>query len=612
MGASSRRRALWFGATVAFGFTLFSWRLIYLQVERHEHYAMVAAEKHSARQTIYARRGSIVDRNGVLLASNEPVKTVVVDGSLLHLGGKTGRKGGVKPAENRPDQCAEILARHLEMPYDVVRAKLDRKLKGAEGAPEEPSRYIVIKKEVSEWVAEALVRELAQKKIRGVLLEQESIRVYPNGGMGCHVVGFVNHDGVGQEGVERAMNDWLKGRDGYRFTERDRTGRELPAFRKLEAAPHDGHLVQLTLDMAVQDIVESELETLIKQYRPKMATCVVMRPGTGEVIAMANRPHYDLNQREGVSDEARKNRAIMDQIEPGSTFKVVTTAAALDQKLVKAETGINCENGKFTYGGSTLHDHGHGYGYLTVNDVIVKSSNIGVAKMGLMLGEARLYDYIRKFGFGERTGIQLPGEISGIVHPPHRWSKISITHIPMGHEVGATPIQVVNTMCTIANRGRLMIPQVVSSISSGSGEEVARFHPVEVREVIPADVCEKLIAALSEVVSKKGTAEKAFIPGFPVAGKTGTAQKIAPAGGYEHNKYVVSFAGFFPIQNPEFCILVLVDDAQAPSNLNYGGQIAAPVFSRIGQRVARLYNLSPQLEFMKMPPAVAQNAKGGH
>ena len=604
MSAHSRKRALWFGGMVAASFTIFSWRLVYLQVEKHEHYAAIATQKHSTRQTIFARRGSIVDRNGIPLASNEPVKTVIVDGYVVH--------SGKKAKDRQPEHCADILARHLELPYEVVRSKIERKIKSGDGEEEKASRYIVIKKEASEWVAEAMMAELAQKRVRGVLLEQDSIRVYPNGGMACHVVGFVNHDGEGKEGVERSMNDWLKGRDGCRFTERDRTGKELPAFRRLENPPHDGHTVQLTVDMALQDIVESELEVAVKQYRPKMATCVVMRPSTGEVLAMANRPHYDLNVRDGVSDESRKNRAIMDQVEPGSTFKVVTTAGALDQKLVKADSGINCENGKFTYGGSTLHDHGHGYGYLTVNDVIVKSSNIGVAKMGLMLGEQRLYEYIRRFGFGERTGVQLPGEISGIVHPPHRWSKISITHIPMGHEVGASPMQVVNAMCTIANRGRLMIPQVISAIRNSSGETVAEFPPVEVRQVIPVDVAEKLITALSEVVSKKGTAEKAFIPGFPVAGKTGTAQKISPTGGYERNKYVVSFAGFFPIEKPELCILVLLDDAQAPSNLNYGGQIAAPVFSRIGRRAARLYNLEPSPELMKLPPLVAQNPKGGH
>ena len=460
-------------------------------------------------------------------------------------------------------------------------------------------------------MAEALQKEFAEKSQRGLVLEQESIRVYPNGGMLCHVVGFLNHEGIGQEGVERSMNDWLKGHDGFRYTERDRRGKELVAFRRLERPPRDGDTVRLTVDMALQDIVESELDVAVKQYRPKMATCIVMRPATGEILALANRPHYDLNQRDGVKDEVRKNRAIMDQVEPGSTFKIVTTAAALDQKLVRADTVINCESGKFTYGGSTLHDHGHGYGELSVNDVLVKSSNIGVAKMGLMLKDQLLYEYARRFGFGERTGVQLPGEIPGIVHPPHRWSKISITHIPMGHEVGATPMQVISAMCTIANRGRLMIPQIVSSITDSTEERTTEFPPVEVRQVIPSEVAEKLVAALTEVVSKKGTAEKAHVPGFLVAGKTGTAQKISPNGGYEHNKYVVSFAGFFPADKPELCALVLIDDAVAPSNLNYGGLIAAPVFSRIGQRAARHLNMTPSPELMKLPAPLAQTESKG-
>lgn len=580
---------------MAVGFTLFSWRLIFLQVSEHEYYSSLAAEKHSTRQNLYARRGSILDRSGMVLAANEPVKSVVVDASVIR----------------HPEACAQILSKSLEISLPAIVEKISRHTWSEVEQKMKPARYIVIKKEVPENVAEEMMRELAAKKVRGVFLEQDSIRVYPNGGMLCHVVGFLNHEGVGLEGVERSMNDWLKGHDGFRFTERDRTGREMVAFRHLERPARDGNTVRLTVDMALQDIVENELDAAMRQWRPKMATCIMMRPSTGEILALANRPHYDLNQRDGVKDEFRKNRAIMDQVEPGSTFKVVTTAAALDRKLVRSDTSINCENGKFTYGGSTLHDHGHGYGDLTVNDVLVKSSNIGVAKMGLMLGDQSLYEYVRRFGFGERTGVQLPGEIGGIIHPPHRWSKISITHVPMGHEVGATPIQVVNAMCAIANRGKLMIPQIVSSITNPEGETVVEFPPVEVRQVVPEDVGEKVVAALAEVVSKKGTAEKAHVPGFQVAGKTGTAQKISPNGGYEHNKYVVSFAGFFPVEKPEICMLVLIDDAVAPSNLNYGGQIAAPVFSKIAQRTARHLNMTPSPEYIKVPGALAKNEKGG-
>jgi cell division protein FtsI (penicillin-binding protein 3)/stage V sporulation protein D (sporulation-specific penicillin-binding protein) len=469
-----------------------------------------------------------------------------------------------------------------------------------------PSPYVVVKREVSEFTAEALMKELSQRKIRGVSLEQDFIRVYPNGSMLCHVVGFMNRAGLGVEGVEREMQQWLSGHDGFRFTERDRTGKEMVAFRKLERPPRDGSNVRLTVDLALQDIVETEMDAVVTQFRPKMATCILMRPSTGEILAMVNRPHYNLNQRDGVPDEARKNRAIMDMVEPGSTFKLVTTAAALDCKLVKPDTEIYCEHGKFTYAGTTLHDSHHGHGSLSVHDVLVKSSNIGVAKMGIMLGSNQLHDYIKKFGFGERTEIALPGEIRGIIHPTHLWSKISITHVPMGHEVGATPLQVISAMCTVANRGLMMQPQIISSITDASGQVQAEYPPVEVRRVIPTEVAEMVVSALKEVVSRKGTAAAAHVPGFEVAGKTGTAQKTSPTGGYEHGKYVVSFAGFLPADKPELCGLVLIDDAHTGSIPNYGGTVAAPVFSRVAARAMRYLNKAPSPEFLKVPNPLAK------
>ena len=590
MAVSSRNRAFWIGAATAVLFTGVSLRLVDLQVARHGYYAGLALEKHSARQAISARRGSITDSRGEMLATNEPVKTVVVDASIT----------------KRPDDVAEILARHLQMPEDVVRQKIGRSIWSSPLESMIPSRYIVIKREVSEFTAEALMKELTQRKIRGVSLEQDFIRVYPNGSMLCHVVGFMNRAGVGVEGVEREMQQWLSGHDGFRYTERDRTGKEMVAFRKLERPPRDGSNVKLTVDLALQDIVETEMDAAVAQFKPKMATCILMRPSTGEILAMVNRPHYNLNQRDGVPDEARKNRAIMDMVEPGSTFKLVTTAAALDCKLVKPETGIYCEHGKFTYAGTTLHDSHHGYGELSVHDVLVKSSNIGVAKMGIMLGSNQLYDYIKKFGFGERTEIALPGEIRGIIHPTHLWSKISITHVPMGHEVGATPLQVISAMCTVANRGVMMQPQIISSIVDSTGQVEAEYPPVEVRRVIPAEVAEMVVSALKEVVSRKGTAAAAHVPGFEVAGKTGTAQKTSPTGGYEHGKYVVSFAGFLPADKPELCGLVLIDDAHTGSIPNYGGTVAAPVFSRIAARAMRYLNKTPSPEFLKVPNPLAK------
>ena len=543
-----------------------------------QEYTAKAAQKHVEKVPIYAKRGTITDLNGELLAQNQPIHTVVADGSLIS------------------DKAA--LAHLLAGPLGMDEARLTEKLSTQRESKTEnkkvPCQYIVLKTKVPESVAAEIRTGLLAQKLRGVRFEPDSERVYPNGQMLCHVVGYVNSDNTGVEGIERNLEEYLRGHDGYRYIERDRTGRELVPYRGQERASRDGHHVRLTIDMAIQQIVETELDAAVKQYRPKMATCILMRPQTGEILALANRPNFDLNSIEQSTMDARRNRAITDMVEPGSTFKIVTTAAALTQKLVRPDSYVFCENGAFSWGGRVLHDH-RGYGDLNIHDILVHSSNIGVAKLGIQLGEQRLYEAIRKFGFGERTGINLPGEIAGVVHPPHRWSKVSITHVPMGHEVGATPMQVVAAMGAIANGGTLMMPQIVHSILDPEGTPVQVFQRAEVRRVASAEALKTVREALVQVVSKKGTAALAHVPGYTVAGKTGTAQKVGANGKYE-SKYVVSFAGFMPAEAPEFVALVMLDEAQTPPHQNYGGLVAAPIFSRIGERTARYLNLTPSPE----------------
>jgi cell division protein FtsI/penicillin-binding protein 2 len=257
---------------------------------------------------------------------------------------------------------------------------------------------------------------------------------------------------------------------------------------------------------------------------------------------------------------------------------------------------IFCENGRFAYAGKTLKDH-HPYGDLSVDDVLVKSSNIGAAKLAMMMGEQKFYEYIRRFGFGERTGVNLPGEINGSVHPPHQWTKISITRMPMGQGVGVTPMQTITAMSAIANGGHLMMPQIVHEIVDGQGATVATYPPVKIRDVVSGQVAAQVREALKNVVSERGTAVLAKVAGFTVAGKTGTAQKVNPnGGGYLKDKYIVSFVGFLPAENPEFVGLVLLDDAKTTEELNYGGQVAAPIFSRIAEKAARYMNLEPHPE----------------
>ncbi len=577
MNRTARTRALITCLLLSGCYTAFSFRLVHLQVTQHGEYAARAADIHVKRQTIYARRGVIYDIHGESLAQNEPVRTVVADGTLI----------------NDREELADFLAHALKLPRAEVLEKLGREKFSQSRQKNIPDQYVILKKQVPEMLATELKDALAARKLRGVYFEQESTRVYPNGQMLCHVVGFVNGESVGVDGVERTMERFLRGHDGFRYTERDRTGKEIVPYRAQEKEARNGCNVRLTIDIGLQNIVEQELDAAIKQFRPKSATVILMRPQTGEILALANRPNFNLNVQENVPLDHRRNRALSDMVEPGSTFKIVTTAAALTERIVKSGTLIHCENGFMA--SAKLRDH-HPYADLSVNDILVKSSNIGVAKLAIQLGDQKFYEYVRRFGFGERSAVNLPGEISGIVHPPHRWSKISITRMPMGHEVAATPLQIVTAMCAIANGGRLMMPQIVSEITDDQGRIVTSFPPQEVRRVASKEATDAVNEALQQVVGPKGTAQLARVAGFTVAGKTGTSQKLGADGRYGHDKYVVSFAGYMPAENPAFVGLVLLDEPQAKPGQTYGGLVAAPVFSRIGEKAARYLGLVPSPE----------------
>jgi cell division protein FtsI (penicillin-binding protein 3)/stage V sporulation protein D (sporulation-specific penicillin-binding protein) len=567
MSAKVRMLIACFGLSIFF--TIFSYRLVYLQVVRHDEYTALAAEKHVNRVTSYADRGPILDVHGEVLADNEPIKTVIADGSLVN--------------------NAEALAGLLAAPLEMNRGKLEEMLTSGR-------RYIVIKKHVPESVANDLDAQMRHKSLKGIYFEQDSSRVYPNGPMLCHVLGFVDHTHQGMDGVEKSMDEYLRGHDGYRYTERDRTGKEIVLYRGQERAARAGCTVRLTIDMGLQNIVETELDAAMKQFKPKSAVVILMRPSTGEILALANRPNYDLNAINDAAPDDMKNRAIADMVEPGSTFKIVTVSAALNEKAVTPSTMVFCENGHYLYAGKVLRDH-HGYGDLSVDDVIMKSSNIGAAKIAMMLGEQKFYEYIRSFGFGERTGVCMPGEISGLVHPPRLWSKISITRIPMGQGVGVTPLQTIAAMSAIANGGRLMMPQIVHDIVDENGATVASYPPVMIRHVVSPAVAGKVRDALKAVVSEHGTAVLARVCGFAVAGKTGTAQKPIPGGlGYYDNKYIASFEGFLPAENPQFSALVLIDEPRTGPEQYYGGLVAAPIFSRIAEKAARYLNLEPHPE----------------
>jgi cell division protein FtsI (penicillin-binding protein 3)/stage V sporulation protein D (sporulation-specific penicillin-binding protein) len=558
--------------TVCFGlvglFSVYSFRLIDLQIVQHEKFTTLAAEKHNHKQIIYARRGIIRDSHNEPLAENIPVKTVVADASHIR----------------DPVAVAAAIADQLEMDPRDIAAKLSQSGKG--------SKHIVLKAEIPEQTAEKIKESLRVANLRGIYFDQDFVRVYPNGQMLSQVIGFVDHDHKGTMGIERTMQDFLQGTDGFRYIETDRTGKELVPYRGQESAARDGCDVKLTIDLSLQNILETELDAACAEFKPKDATAVMMRPQTGEILAMVSRPTFDPNKPGEALPDQEKNRSIVDMVEPGSTFKIVTTSAVLEEKLVTPDTTVFCENGHFQYAGRLLRD-AHPMGVLTVHQVLMKSSNIGVAKLALQLGETKLYEYIRRYGFGEKTGITLSGEISGLVNPPHRWSKLDITRIPMGQSVAVTPLQMIAAMSSIANGGKLMKPMIVSEIRDPTGRLVASFTPETVRDVISRETALKIVSALKDVVSKQGTAQKAGVPGFRVAGKTGTAQKVDPRGGYMAGRYVTSFVGFMPADDPKFTLLVLLDDPTMKQGEAFGGTVAAPVFARIAEKTARYLDLRP-------------------
>jgi len=574
-------------------FTGFSARLVYLQVDQHEKFERLAAEKHVKKQPIIAGRGEIRDADGSVIAS-----------------------GKVAPGE-----IAGLLSDLLKIPKAELAKKLDTQRK-----------YVVLKRSVTEPDAAAIngrfkeFQDRTKKPVRGIFFEPDTRRVYPNNEVLSHVLGFMGQkriegDGaeeterMGVEGIERSMDKWLRGYDGFRYIERDRTGKEIVPYRGQERTARDGYNVRLTIDMRLQHIVETELDDLYKRYRPEFTTAIMMDPKTGRILAMANRPCFDPNDlsrgKSEISPEKMKNCAVINIVEPGSVFKIVPVSAALNDNLVTLDTIIGINGGRWDYGGKILKDHGHGdHPDLSVFDVVVHSSNIGSAKLGLKLGDQRFYEYVRSFGFGERTGINLPGEVSGIVHSPKSsgWNKLTLARMPMGQGVSVTPIQMVTAMSVIANGGKLMMPQIVDSVVDNDGKPIVNFDPVPMRQVVSSDAAAKLRSALKEVVSKRGTAFAATIPGYSAGGKTGTAQIAKPGGGgYYDNRYVTSFVGFFPVEDPQVVCLVMVDDAKATETQNYGGLIAGPAFSHIGEQTAHYLNIPSDPQ--PAPQAIAKLTK---
>lgn len=433
------------------------------------------------------------------------------------------------------------------------------------------------------WVARKADAEVAERikelNLKGIYFEKESKRFYPKRELAAHVLGYVGMDDEGLSGIEREYDDQLRGKPGRMLVQVDARRKN---FSRLEKQPDAGENVVLTIDQNIQYIAERELDAAMQETRAQSGTVVVSNPRTGEILALANRPTFNPNLTRRITPEALKDRAVSDVYEPGSTFKVVTISAALDEKITNPHEIFDCQMGSIVVNGMRIRDH-KAYGLLSVSDVLANSSDVGAIKIALRLGQDRFYKYIQAFGFGQQTGIELPGETRGLAKPLSRWSKVSIGAISMGQEIGISPLQLIGMVATIANDGVWVAPRIVATTAAPqSTPQTVVFQPAAQRRVLSPMTAAEMKQMMQGVVLH-GTGKKAILEGYSSAGKTGTAQKVDPGThGYSHSNYVASFAGFTPINNPAIAVAVILDSAKG---LHQGGQIAAPVFQRVAQQV---------------------------
>ncbi len=609
------RRLFVFAIVAGLAFVGLGMRLYVLQVVRHDKYRDIVEDNTQRVFLKQPRRGDVLDVNGHQLATSLPVKRVLADPSLIH---------------PYSAEVARVVAPMLSMNETDLAFAL-RLLRTNESGVVYTNRWVDLKRKVThdQWLqitqataGLALVENegslprsqrnaLRALRRRGIYAEDDYQRVYPSARLASHVLGYVQEterlftnsttristaEMTGIYGLEHWLDSRLKGTRGWRVTETDRRQREIVVFRGQDVEPRSGLNATLTIDMFVQDIVETQLAEAMKKYDAKSVCGIVVRPRTGEILALASLPDYDPNHPGEFGESARRNRVIADMHEPGSTFKIVVVSGALNEGLVSPSDVFFCENGTFYFKGKPLHDHDRGYGNLTVEGIITKSSNIGSAKIAIYrLGDEKLYDYMTRYGFGQRTGITLDGEIRGWVAPPQKWDGLAISRIPMGHAVTATPLQMVMAMCAIANEGRLMRPMVIDSLHEPDGGIYAKFHPQVVRQVVSPKAARQMVAALKTVPTKDGSAPKAAMDHYTVAGKTGTAQVPGGRAGYLPQKYISSFIGFFPADDPEICISVLLEEPNIKKGY-YGGQTAAPYFKAIAEQVANYLKIKPDRE----------------
>jgi cell division protein FtsI (penicillin-binding protein 3) len=546
------------------GFGVLLFRLVSLQVLNAEELSGKADRQHEKETILEAERGTIFDRQGQILAINVEVPSVYAIPALV----------------NDSNAVASKLGKILGVNRHTIRHRLESK-----------KNFVWIKRKINP----DQVHHLKQLKLEGVGFLSESKRFYPKRHLLGQILGFAGLDNQGLEGIELKYDSSLKGERGWIIVERDAMGRSIFPKGLEYISPSRGKDLVLTIDEVIQHIAERELGTAMQQTSAANGSVIVMDPKTGAILAMAVQPSFNPNNIKRYNAKHWRNRTITDPFEPGSTFKIVAAAAALQEGATTPGELIYCEKGKMKMGGRFIHDH-EKYGNLTFAEVIQKSSNIGTAKVAMRLGEEKLYRYIRMFGFGEKTGIDLVGESPGLVREPKRWSGRSLASIAFGQEISVTPIQLITAYAAVANGGWSVQPHIVSEVREPDGVALKRFSAEARRRVLNPETARGLAKILEGTVAKGGTGEKAALKGFSVAGKTGTAQKVDPdTKRYSSREFISSFVGFVPSDDPLLVILVVVD---SPDGEAWGGSVAAPVFKRIAEQ---------SLEYLGVLPSTSEH-----
>ena len=570
--AVNRKKIVSFSIFVlCWGVIVFS-RLVYLQVVRHSFFEEKARQQQQRTIELRASRGLILDSRGRELAISMPVDSICA-----------------MPAEiSDPEELGTLLARILNLP----RQELIRKLSARHGFC---------------WIARMVEPELADRvralNRRGIYFQKESKRFYPKGETAAHLIGAVGLDQTGLAGIEQAREDELEGRPGLMEVSTDARQRQFAG--RLKQQPDPGANVVLTIDERIQYVAERELNAAIGRTGAAAGSVVVLNPKTGALLGIANYPTFNPNVPVHSPSEAenRRNYAISSAFEPGSTFKLITLAGALEEKLARPDEVVDCQMGSIIVAGHRIRDH-KPFGRLTVEQILVNSSDVGAIKMGMRLGDERMYQYMRRFGLGQPTGIELPGEARGLTKPPAKWSKISIGAISMGQEVGITALQLVQAVGTIANGGVLVPPHLVEATYENGGKPVLVQHPPSRRVISPETAVE--LKHMMELVVLDGTGKLARLEGYTAGGKTGTAQKVDPrTGAYSKTNFVASFVGIAPLNDPAIVVAVILD---SPRGMHMGGSVSAPVFPRVAEEVLRYLQVPQEVP---IDPALRRRRANG-